>query len=101
MLYARDERVREGGAIARQAVLIAGAAEGEGRRQSLAAKPQRESPSSRRDFLLRLKKRGLSGVAGVVSDDHAGLKAAIREVLPEAWGPRRAARFLRPARDAV
>jgi transposase-like protein len=31
-----------------------------------------------------LKQRGLQGVEFVVLDDHAGLKQAIREVLPEA-----------------
>ena len=57
----------------------------EGRRQILAVElANRESRSSWCDFLLGLRKRGLSGVEFVVSDDHAGLKAAIREVLPEA-----------------
>jgi putative transposase len=37
----------------------------------------RESESSWKDFLLRLKVRGLHGVEFVVSDDHAGLKKAI------------------------
>jgi hypothetical protein len=37
--------------------------------------------SSWKEFLLRLKERGLSGVEFVVSDDHAGLKKAIFEVL--------------------
>ena len=31
---------------------------------------------------LGLKERGLHGVEFVVADDHAGLKAALREVLP-------------------
>jgi hypothetical protein len=31
-----------------------------------------------------LRERGLTGVEFVVADDHAGLKASIREVLPEA-----------------
>ena len=44
----------------------------------------RESRSSWRDFLLGLRERGLAGVEFVVADDHAGLKRAIREVLPEA-----------------
>ena len=30
-----------------------------------------------------LRERGLTGVEFVVADDHAGLKASIREVLPE------------------
>jgi hypothetical protein len=36
--------------------------------------------SSWRDFLLGLKARGLHGVEFVVADDHAGLRAALREV---------------------
>ena len=59
----------------------------------------RESRSSWRDFLLSLRKRGLSGVEFVVSDDHAGLKAAIREVLPEAVWQRCYVHFLRNALD--
>jgi putative transposase len=44
----------------------------------------RESRSSWRDFLLTLRARGLNGVEFVVADDHAGLRAALREALPEA-----------------
>ncbi len=44
----------------------------------------RESASSWKDFLLALKDRGLSGVEFVVSDDHAGSKLAIAEVVTEA-----------------
>jgi transposase-like protein len=50
--------VREGGVIASQAVLVAVALDGEGRRQTLGVDPaQRESTSSWRDFLLGLKVR--------------------------------------------
>jgi putative transposase len=34
--------------------------------------------------LLELKARGLHGVEFVVADDHAGLKAALREALAKA-----------------
>jgi putative transposase len=37
-----------------------------------------------RSLLRSLVERGLHGVELVVSDDHAGLRTAIREVLPEA-----------------
>ena len=43
----------------------------------------RESRSSWKDFLIGLRKRGLNGVELVVADDHAGLRMAIREVLPK------------------
>ena len=102
ILDARYERVREGGVIASQAVLIAVAVDGEGRRQVLAVElANRESRSSWRDFLLALKQRGLHGVEFVVSDDHPGLKAAIREVLAEAVWQRCYVHFLRNALDYV
>jgi putative transposase len=102
ILDARYERIREGGVIVSQAVLVAVAVDWEGRRQMLAVElANRESRSSWRDFLLSLRKRGLSGVEFVVSDDHAGLKAAIREVLPEAVWQRCYVHFLRKALDYV
>lgn len=99
---ARYERVRDAGVIASQAVLIAVAVDWEGRRQVLAVDlANRESRSSWKDFLLALKARGLHGVEFVVSDDHPGLKAAIREVLPEAVWQRCYVHFLRNALDYV
>jgi len=99
---ARYEKVREGGIIASQAVLIAVAVDGEGRRQVLAVElANRESRSSWRDFLARLKERGLFGVEFVVSDDHEGLKGAISEVLPGAAWQRCYVHFLRNALDYV
>src|SRR3954469_22909575 len=69
ILDARYERVREGGVITSQAVLVAVAVDGEGRRQVLAVDlANRESRSSWRDFLLALRQRGLHGVEFVVSD---------------------------------
>jgi transposase-like protein len=83
ILDARYERVREAGIIISQAELIAVAVDGEGQRQILGVElANRESRTSWRDFLSGLKERGLFGVEFVVSDDHEGLKQAIREVLP-------------------
>ena len=97
---ARYERVREGGVIVSRAILIALGIDWEGRRQVLAVEyANRESQSSWKDFLLRLKDRGLHDVWFVVSDDHPGLKAAIREVLPGAWWQRCYVHFLRNALD--
>src|SRR6201981_3313615 len=102
ILDARYERVREAGVIASQAVLVAIGVDWEGRRQVLAVDlASRESRSSWKDFLLSLKARGLHGVEFVVSDDHPGLKAAIREVLPEAAWQRCYVHFLRNALDYV
>jgi len=97
---ARYERVREGGVIVSRAILIALGIDWEGRRQVLAVEyANRESQSSWRDFLVQLKDRGLNGVAYVVSDDHPGLRAAIREVLPGVWWQRCYVHFLRNALD--
>lgn len=82
---ARYEKVREAGVITSQAVLIAIGVDLEGRRNVLGVElANRESGSSWKAFLASLKSRGLEGVEFVVSDNHEGLKRAIREVLPEA-----------------
>ena len=102
ILDARYERVREAGVITSQAVLIAIGIDWDGRRQVLAVEvANRESRWSWRDFLLGLKARGLHGVEFVVADDHAGLRAALREVLAEAAYQRCYVHFLRNALDHV
>jgi putative transposase len=86
--------------IVSQAVLIAVAVDGDGQRQILGVDlANRESRTSWRDFLLALKERGLFGVELVVSDDHEGLRQAIREVLPGAAWQRCYVHFLRNALD--
>ena len=87
ILDARYEKVREDGVIRSQAVMIAIGVDWEGRRNVLAVElANRESQSSWKEFCLRLKTRGLSGVELVISDDHAGLRKAITEVFAEsAW----------------
>jgi transposase-like protein len=85
ILDARYERVREAGIITSQAVLVAIGVDWEGRRQVLSVDlANRESRSSWKEFLEKLKGRGLHGVEFVVSDDHQGLKKAIAEVIPGA-----------------
>lgn len=100
ILDARYEKVREDGVIQSQAVLVALGINWEGHRQVLGVElANRESQSSWREFLIALKQRGLSGVEFVVSDDHAGLKKAIAEILPEAAWQRCYVHFLRNALD--
>jgi putative transposase len=100
MLDARYEKVREDGAVRSQAVLIAIGINWEGRRNILAVElASRESLSSWRDLLTSLRQRSLQGVEFVVSDDHAGLRRAIQEALPEAVWPRCYVHFLRNALD--
>lgn len=100
ILDARYERVREEGTVQSRAVLVALGINWEGRREVLAVElANRESTSSWKDFLQRLKQRGLRGVEMVVSDDHAGLKRAIRETFTEAAWQRCYVHFLRNALD--
>lgn len=100
ILDARYEKVREAGIVMSQAVLIAVGIDWDGRRQILAVEmANRESRSAWKDFLVSLKARGLKGVELVVSDDHAGLVAAIGEVIPEAAWQRCYVHFLRNALD--
>lgn len=100
ILDARYEKVREGGVVRSQAILIAIGINWDGRRCILAVEAaNRESTSSWREFLLKLKQRGLCGVEFVVSDNHEGLKRAIVELLPEAVWQRCYVHFLRNALD--
>ena len=86
--------------IQSQAVFIAIGITGEGRRQILGVElSNRESRSSWTTFVTSLQTRGLHGVEFVVSDDHAGLKRAVRELLPEAVWQRCYVHFLRNALD--
>jgi putative transposase len=100
VLDARYEKVREEGAVRSQAVLIAIGINWEGRRNILAVElASRESASSWKELLTSLRQRSLSGVEFVVSDDHAGLRRAIQEMLPEAVWQRCYVHFLRNALD--
>lgn len=72
----------------------------EGRRCVLGVEvANRESQSSWKEFLLDLRQRGLRSVELVISDDHAGLRSAIEEVLAEAAWQRCYVHFLRNALD--
>src|SRR6201991_1884805 len=100
ILDARYEKVREEGVIRSRAVLVALGIDWEGRRQVLAVElANRESATSWKEFLLKLKSRGLRGVTLAITDDHAGLKRALAEVLPEAFWQRCYVHFLRNVWD--
>ena len=81
-----------------QAVLVAIGINWDGRRCVLGVEmASRESQSSWKEFLEQLRARGLRGVQLVVSDDHSGLRKAVREVLPAALWQRCYVHFLRNA----
>lgn len=81
-LDARYESVRVTGNSQKVAVLIAVGVSAEGKRSILGVSVSlSEHEVHWRQFLKSLVERGLSGIRLVVSDDHDGLKAAIRAVL--------------------
>lgn len=85
VLDARYEKVREGGVVRDAAILSAVGVDPEGRRRILGVSAAlSEAEVHWRAFLDSLITRGLRGVEFVVSDDHAGLRAARQAVLPGA-----------------
>ena len=83
LLDARYENVRMGGVVVSAALLVAIGITREGRRTVLGLSVSlSEAEVHWRDFLATLQARGLHGVQLVVSDDHAGLRAALRARLP-------------------
>ena len=83
LLDARYERIREAGQIVDCAVLVAVGITAEGKRRVLGVSVAlSEAEVHWRTFLDSLIRRGLTGVKLIVSDDHAGLKAARRATLP-------------------
>src|SRR5919107_1886801 len=75
---ARYEKVRVDHRIASQGVLIVSGVREDGFREILAVEvADTESEATYHELFRSLKRRGLSGVELVVSDDHEGLQAAI------------------------
>ena len=87
VLDARYEKVRHGGAVVSCAVLVAVGVQLDGHRTVLGVSVSlSEAEVHWRDFLASLQDRGLHGVRYVVSDNHAGLKAALAARMPGiAW----------------
>jgi transposase-like protein len=83
ILDARYEKVRENGVVIDVALLTAIGITPEGKRRVLGTSVAlSEAEVHWRDFLNSLVARGMRGVAFIASDDHAGLKAARKAVLP-------------------
>ena len=90
ILDARYEKMRQGGVVRDAAVLSAiGLGPDERRRVPGVSVALSEAEVHWRAFLESLQARGMRGVEDVVSDDHAGLRAARRAVLGGATWQRR------------
>jgi putative transposase len=75
---ARYEKVRVDGRVVSQGVLVVSGVRDDGFRELLAVEiADTESEATYHEPFRSLKRRGLSGVELVISDDHGGLKAAI------------------------
>jgi putative transposase len=75
---ARYEKVRVDSRVVSQGVLVVSGVRDDGLREILAVEiADTESEATYQELFRSLKRRGLSGVELVISDDHGGLKAAI------------------------
>ena len=78
LVDARYEKVRSGGRVVSKGILIALGINEDGMREILDVEiADTENATTWSDLFKRLKKRGLSGVLLVTSDDHEGIKAAV------------------------
>ncbi len=83
VLDAMYEKVRRDGAVASGAVLIASGVDADGHRTILGVSVSlSEAEVHWREFLRSLKERGIHGLLMITSDDHDGLKAALRATFP-------------------
>lgn len=83
LLDARYEKVRHGGQVVDAALFIAIGVTPEGKRTLLGVSVSlSEAEVHWREFLQSLVDRGLHGIEMITSDDHSGLKAARKAVLP-------------------
>ena len=83
ILDARSEKVRMGGIVRSCAVLVALGIDAEGKRSVIGVSARlSEAEVHWREFLQSLQERGLHGLEFVVSDHHAGLRAALTARFP-------------------
>jgi transposase-like protein len=95
---ARYEKVRRGGSVVSQGVLVAIGIGASGYREVLGCwVAESESESSWGEVFSELKQRGLRGVRYVVSDDHAGMVKAIERHFQGAVWQRCQVHFVRNA----
>lgn len=82
-LDAQYHKVRHNGSVISIPVLLAAGVNEEGHREIIGTSTSlSEAEVHWREFLKSLQKRGLHGTALFISDDHPGLKKALRTVFP-------------------
>ena len=102
MMDARYEKVRYGGSIRDLAVIWGIGIRPDGCREVLGVTVSlSEAEVFWRDFLKSLANRGLHGVRFIVSDDHDGLKNALKTVFPNIAWQRCQTHLARNAQDHV
>jgi putative transposase len=93
---ARYEKVRAGGRVVSKGILIVLGVNERGMREILDVEiADTENATTWSDLFRRLKKRGLTGVLLVTSDDHEGIKAAVARHFQGATWQRCQFHFLR------
>ena len=96
IIDARYEKVRLCHKVVSQGILIVVGISKEGKREILAVEiADTESAATWSDLFRNLKKRGLSGVVMVTSDDHEGIKAALSRYFQGASWHRCQCHFIR------
>lgn len=101
-LDATHLKVREGGRVTSNAVVVAYALNDDGHREILGIEAgTSENEGFWMEFLRSLVERGLTGVQLVVSDAHVGLQKAIRSVLTGASWQRCTVHFMRNVQAKV
>jgi transposase-like protein len=96
LVDARYEKIRQNGRVTSKGVLIVVGIDQQGRREILSVEvANSENATTWSDLFRRLKKRGLSGVLLVTSDDHEGIKAATRRYFQGASWQRCQFHFIR------
>jgi transposase-like protein len=93
---ARYEKIRGRDGVCSRAVLIVAGVSDDGYREVLSVEiADLESESTWRDVFRRLKARGLTGVGYIASDNHKGIKTAVRKEFSGALWQRCRVHFIR------
>ena len=99
---AHYQDVRVNGRVVSQGVLVVKGVRGDGKREILSVElADTESESTYNELFSDLKARGMSGVLLVISDDHKGLKAAVKRHFQGAAHQRCQVHFTRNATGKV